>query len=434
MEKLDQKSIVELQNRKLRAMMRVQISAHHAHYRGMLEDQGIDVSDIAGVEDLHLLPFTTQDDVAKDPSSFVLTPSESQTKGSGSLTSRMQYFFYDTMLDNPRVTRKMIDEYHPIMMFETRGTMTSPYYIYLTGYDVDIFKELCGRGAMCAGLTQNDRYQNTYPYGQYLDFWQAYYSTSISMRVCSMSTGQQDPVAELEAARRFKTTVVAGSPFNVYYFAREAARSKAEIGSIRKIILSGYAIDSDLKEKIRGYFSEAGANPEMLEMYSLTECKHPLPECAEGSGFHSYPDVLVWECVDEKTGEVVGPGERGELVFTCIDGRGLTFLRYRTGDVAGGGIVYDTCNICGRTVPRIIGPIKKAAGTDIIPDIRMISRKLLDVEGVYCAFATKMAGDTSRILIKAMPDGTITDEKVKENIIKSCGSKYSPAIRLEKYL
>jgi phenylacetate-coenzyme A ligase PaaK-like adenylate-forming protein len=52
-------------------------------------------------------------------------------------------------------------------------------------------------------------------------------------------------------------------------------------------------------------------------------------------------------------------GEDGELVYTSIDSRGSSVVRFRTGDLVKGGITYEPCPHCGRTVPRISSDITR---------------------------------------------------------------------------
>jgi phenylacetate-coenzyme A ligase PaaK-like adenylate-forming protein len=71
--------------------------------------------------------------------------------------------------------------------------------------------------------------------------------------------------------------------------------------------------------------------------------------------------------------------------------RGSVVLRYRTGDLAGGGLVREPCPCCGRTVPRIAGKISRSSdhlsvnleklkGT--LVDLNEIEHFLDDFEGV----------------------------------------------------
>jgi phenylacetate-coenzyme A ligase PaaK-like adenylate-forming protein len=77
------------------------------------------------------------------------------------------------------------------------------------------------------------------------------------------------------------------------------------------------------------------------------------------SGYHLYPDMGIFEIIDPKTGVTVPDGESGELVFTPLDHRGSVVLRYRTGDIIEGGLVYESCPHCHRTLPRLVGKISR---------------------------------------------------------------------------
>jgi len=69
----------------------------------------------------------------------------------------------------------------------------------------------------------------------------------------------------------------------------------------------------------------------------------------------------VFEVVNPKTGVVVPEGNPGELVFTPLDARGSVVLRYRTGDYIDGGLVYEPCPYCKRTMPRLVGRISRSS-------------------------------------------------------------------------
>lgn len=73
-------------------------------------------------------------------------------------------------------------------------------------------------------------------------------------------------------------------------------------------------------------------------------------ECDQHNGYHIPLAHAVVEIVDPKTGEVLEPGEIGEIVATCLLRYGSPLLRYRTQDL--GYIEYDTCP-CGVELPRL---------------------------------------------------------------------------------
>jgi phenylacetate-coenzyme A ligase PaaK-like adenylate-forming protein len=88
------------------------------------------------------------------------------------------------------------------------------------------------------------------------------------------------------------------------------------------------------------------------------ECPAPLDA---SSGYHTYPDKEVFEIIDPESGEVKREGEDGEIVYSNIDSRGTCVLRYRTGDMVKGGIVYSPCPYCARRVPRLSSDISRTS-------------------------------------------------------------------------
>jgi len=110
--------------------------------------------------------------------------------------------------------------------------------------------------------------------------------------------------------------------------------------------------------------------------YGFTEARMAFVECPtkgnEYTGYHLYPDLAVFEIVDPKTGEVVPEGGDGELVFTPIAGRASSVFRYRTGDLVRGGIRFDPCPHCGRTVPRISSDLTRESS---LKDLQLLKVK-----------------------------------------------------------
>ena len=51
----------------------------------------------------------------------------------------------------------------------------------------------------------------------------------------------------------------------------------------------------------------------------------------------------------------------GEVVYTPLDARGTIVMRYRTGDLAEGGISWERCPVCMRTLPRLLGRISRVS-------------------------------------------------------------------------
>ena len=85
--------------------------------------------------------------------------------------------------------------------------------------------------------------------------------------------------------------------------------------------------------------------------YGMSELCGPgvAGECEQLAGMHVNEDWFIPEIVDPKTGEVLPPGEKGELVVTCLGKEALPLVRYRTGDLT--RLMYEPCK-CGRTTVR----------------------------------------------------------------------------------
>ena len=86
--------------------------------------------------------------------------------------------------------------------------------------------------------------------------------------------------------------------------------------------------------------------------YGMSELMGPgvSGECEYMDGMHINEDYFIPEIIDPKTGEVLPPGEKGELVITCIYKEGLPLIRYRTKDIT--RLIYEPCK-CGRTTCRM---------------------------------------------------------------------------------
>jgi phenylacetate-CoA ligase len=90
-----------------------------------------------------------------------------------------------------------------------------------------------------------------------------------------------------------------------------------------------------------------------VSFYGLSEMCGPgvAAECLDArDGLHVQEDHFLVEVIDPETGEPVGEGTDGELVFTTLAKEAQPLIRYRTGDI--GSISTEPCT-CGRTMARI---------------------------------------------------------------------------------
>jgi len=107
-------------------------------------------------------------------------------------------------------------------------------------------------------------------------------------------------------------------------------------------------------------------------------------ECEEKkNGLHINEDHFLCEIIDPDSGEVLPPGQAGELVITTLTKEALPILRYRTRDLT--SLNLEACS-CGRTLARMARVFSRtddmliAGGVKIFP--AQIEEVLLQVEGV----------------------------------------------------
>jgi phenylacetate-CoA ligase len=123
-----------------------------------------------------------------------------------------------------------------------------------------------------------------------------------------------------------------------------------------------------------------------VDVYGLSEVIGPgvSIECAEvQDGLHLWEDLFYPEIVDPDTGEVLPPGEEGELVLTTLTKEALPVLRYRTGDIT--RLRYERCD-CGRTAVRMDNVTGRTDDLLIVRGINVypsqIEAVMLDLEAV----------------------------------------------------
>ena len=123
-----------------------------------------------------------------------------------------------------------------------------------------------------------------------------------------------------------------------------------------------------------------------IDIYGLSEILGPgvAIECVEAQkGLHIWEDHFIPEIIDPATGEVLPPGEQGELVITTITKEGIPMLRYRTRDIT--RLIPEPCP-CGRTHVRLARMSGRSDDMLIIRGVNVfpsqIESVLMTVDGV----------------------------------------------------
>jgi phenylacetate-coenzyme A ligase PaaK-like adenylate-forming protein len=279
--------------------------------------------------------------------------------------------------------------YTPHFATFTTGRSSDPVLFLYTPHDIEILSEVGARMLDVHGITDTDaRIVNTFPFAPHLAFWQAALAGLETGRFM-MSTGGGKVMGtggNLRILERMQTTCILGTPGYVYHLLREGAAKGVKLPKMKLVVLGAEKVTPGLKAKMAESLAAMGAGSVTISgTYGFTEARMAFSECPashdESPGYHVYPDMCVFEVIDTKTLEPVGEGETGELVYTPIAGHGTMVMRYRTGDLAVGGMTWDPCKWCGRTVPRISSELRRASDQRSM-DLTKIKGTLVDLSSM----------------------------------------------------
>lgn len=412
--------IRKMQDELLAKLVGEELPAKHPYYRELFKDKGIDPLSIRGVEDLKEVPFTTKADLLpreEDPDRskrFVLehpAPEDGQAKKKG-----FKLFGKKDAGADPL-------DYRLQSLYYTSGRTARPVPLVFTGYDIENLKEAGVRAFDVLGLTRDDTMVNAFSYFPNVSFWQIYYA-GIELGSTVLQTGGGRVLGMekiLRALNNMEAPVMTASPGYAQFALQALAHYGFNMNSLERLIIGTDYAPMIQVERLRKLMAGVKAgNTVVQRIYSISEAKSGWAECEPGFGYHINPDHVLVEIVDPETGDLKGEGEAGEVVITNLDARGTVLLRYRTGDIATGGMTSEPCPQCGRTVPRILGDIERKvlkfmlegeAGPQAFNAYSLVRQMLskTDILQWYAEIHRSGKKDNLKVFVKAAKE--IDDEK-----------------------
>jgi phenylacetate-CoA ligase len=353
------------QLRQLQRYLKTRVLPFSAHYRRLATDADFHPEDLLSLEAWSAFPFTSKSDLtvpAEKLREFILMPEAARLK----LEPRT---IAHTLLHGPSSARTMLEkEFRPVLLTSTTGRSSDPVPFVYTAHDLANL-DITGRRLMECGRSQKDfRHLNCFPYAPHLAFWQAHHA-SLAFGTFMVSTGGGKTMGtegNLRLLTKIQPDIIIGMPTFIYHLLHEAAERGMMVPNLKRIVLGGEKTAQGLRARLRDLARQLGGEAHVLSTYGFTEAKMAFAECTGPTaiiptGFHISPDLALIEIIDPKTGLTVPDGAPGEIVFTPLDSRGTVVLRYRTGDMAEGGMTWERCPHCGRTCPRILGPISRVS-------------------------------------------------------------------------
>jgi phenylacetate-CoA ligase len=174
-------------------------------------------------------------------------------------------------------------------------------------------------------------------------------------------------------------------------------------------------------EQMRRQIEEA-FDLKALNIYGLSEIMGPgvAMECSDvQEGMHIFEDHFLVETINPKTGEVLPPGEQGELVFTTLTKEAFPLIRYRTRDISR---LYPVPCRCGRTsyrMDRVMGrsdDMLIIRGVNVFPS--QIEAVLIAIEGLephYQLIVDRIGTlDTLEVQVEVTDSQFVNADEVKE--------------------
>ncbi len=340
LEKMRPTKIRTLQLQRLKKMVRYTAS-RVPYYRRKLKQTKASPDSIRTLEDVAKLPFMAKDDLR-------------ETYPYGLLA----------------VPLSEIEEFHA-----SSGTTGKPTVVGYNRHDKETWTRLMARCYAASGAKEGDVVQNAYGYGLFTGGLGFHYGAqALGLAVWPMSSGNTK--RQLLFMKDMGSTILASTPSYALYVGEEARKEGYDPPKDFKLRLGMFGAEpwsEEAREKI-----EMSLGLRANDCYGLSELYGPgvAMECEEQNGLHIWSDEFLPETIDPETGEVLGPGERGELVFTMLTREAMPLIRFRTRDLA--RIDAEECE-CGRYHPRIMRVTGRSDDMLIIGGVNVFPSQVEDV-------------------------------------------------------
>lgn len=315
-ETLSRKEIEELQLDRLKKAVKLNYEKVPA-YRAKMDEAGLKPEDIKSLDDLKRLPFTSKQDL-RDNYPFGLFT----------------------------VPKKELVRIHA-----SSGTTGKPTVVGYTRNDMKVWTECVSRIAVMGGATDEDVAQICFGYGMFTGALGLHYGLeNIGATVIPSSSGNTQK--QIMYMQDFGTTLLVATPSYALHIGEVARQMGLDPGKDLKVRIGLFGGEGMTEPMRQEMYRIWGDNMMVTQNYGMSELIGPgvSGECRQLCGMHINEDHFIPEIINPDTGEVLPPGEKGELVITCITKEALPLIRYRTRDIS--RLMYEPCK-CGRTTVRM---------------------------------------------------------------------------------
>lgn len=326
------------------------------YYKRSFDEAGVKPEDIE-----------TLADIAKFP--FIDKKTQRETQGVGSFLGELC----------------AVPEEQVVFMSTSSGSTGVPTMSPFTQQDFDEWQDVESRWFYQTGMRANDRYIHALNFSLYVGGPDVIGAQNLGALCIWGGTLPSERL--IFVLKTYQPTVIWTSPSYAWYLGETCKKSgidPAKDLAIKKIYVAGEMGGSitATREAIEELW---GAD--VYDFYGLSDIFGACAAmCDEKDGLHIAEDHILVETIDIKTGEVLKPGETGELVYTTLKKRARPMIRFRTGDI---GYIDNTPCKCGRTHGRIHVTGRKddmfvVSAVNVFPsDIEAVVRGIKGITGEY---------------------------------------------------
>ncbi len=313
METIGREDLAALQLERLRKT--VARAARSEYYREVFRKAGLGQDSIRSLDDLRRFPFTSKDN--------------------------LRAAYPQAML--------AVDREEVVRMHASSGTTGQSTVVYHSVRDLDNWTELLARCLVMAGATKKDIFQNMMSYGLFTGGLGLHYGAErVGMMVIPIGGGNTH--RQIQFFRDFGSTIIHITPsyaLHVSDVIRDLGMS-ADDFRLRVLIFGAEPYSEATRQKLERFYRVRALN-----CYGLSEMNGPgvAFECGMSEGMHVWEDSYIVEVIDPKSGELMPPGEEGEVVFTTLNREAMPLVRYRSRDLA--RLFEETGCSCGRNFRRL---------------------------------------------------------------------------------
>ncbi|MCW2276752.1 phenylacetate--CoA ligase family protein [Heliophilum fasciatum] len=357
---------------------------HSPYYKQKFDEREVHPKDIQELADVAKLPFTTKSEMRTDP--WLLLACDRQDIA--------------------------------IIHVSTGTTGGNPIYVMQTWRDYYLH-DLAPGYATLVPVETGDRCLNALPY-EMSSAGLAFHKTLMnSCEATVIPAGKggaySSPEKTVRLMKDLAPTVAVTSPSYAINLAETAAAASFDIRDLglKQMWLTGEGCSSAFRQRVEQLW---GTKANFY--YGSLEGGVIGIECADHDGYHIAAGHSLVEIIDPGTGEVLAPGEIGEITVTCLLRYDTPLIRYRTEDL---GYLDNTPCSCGVALPRLQLRGRKndqihIDGTDFSPFyLEEFLMRIAEI-GNWYQFVTRQAQPDNLLIRTELASGVTPSDRLADKI------------------